>query len=106
MRAARGKAAALEAYCEAILRSPVRQSCSVIEEGQARGDFRPVDPLHFVPSMIAIIVFHFTNAPVLRMVKGIDPWRRNLWLPGEPRFWILFRRRCFVRNRLLKEQRN
>ena len=45
----------------------------MIEEGQASGDFRTVDPLHFVPSMIAIIVFHFTNAPVLRMVKGIDP---------------------------------
>ena len=46
---------------------------AVIEEGQAAGEFRPVDPMHFVPSMIAIIVFHFTNAPVLRMVKGIDP---------------------------------
>jgi len=46
---------------------------SVIEEGQASGDFRPVDPMHFVPSMIAVIVFHFINAPVLRMVKGIDP---------------------------------
>ena len=45
----------------------------MIEEGQAAGDFRPVDPMHFVPSMIAIIVFHFTNAPVLRMVRGIDP---------------------------------
>ena len=33
-----------------------------------------MDPMHFVPSMIAVIVFHFTNAPVLRMVAGIDPF--------------------------------
>ena len=46
---------------------------AVIKEGQAAGEFRPVDPVHFVPSMIAVIVFHFTNAPVLRMVSGIDP---------------------------------
>ena len=37
------------------------------------GDFRPVDPLHFIPSMIAIITFHFTNAPVLRIVGHVDP---------------------------------
>ena len=28
----------------------------------------------FIPSMIAVIVFHFTNAPVLRMVSGLDPY--------------------------------
>jgi len=32
-----------------------------------------VDPLHFVPSMIAIIVFYFTSAPVMRLMTGKDP---------------------------------
>jgi TetR/AcrR family transcriptional regulator len=51
-----------------------RKVAAVIQEGQAAGEFRPVDPMHFMPSMIAVIVFHFTNAPVLRMVTGADPY--------------------------------
>jgi hypothetical protein len=37
------------------------------------GDFRLVDPLQFVPSMIAVIVFYFTSAPVMRLMTGKDP---------------------------------
>jgi hypothetical protein len=51
-----------------------RKVAAVIQESQAAGMFRPVDPQHFVPSMIAVITFHFTNAPVLRLVAGIDPF--------------------------------
>jgi TetR/AcrR family transcriptional regulator len=73
MRAARGKAPHLQRIAKQYFVPLFGRVASVIEEGQAAGDFRQVDPMHFVPSMIAIIVFHFTNAPVLRMVKGIDP---------------------------------
>jgi TetR/AcrR family transcriptional regulator len=73
MRAARGKAPHLQRIAKQYLVPVFGRVASLIEEGQATGDFRPVDPVHFVPSMIAVIVFHFINAPVLRMVKGIDP---------------------------------
>jgi TetR/AcrR family transcriptional regulator len=73
MRAARGKAPQLKRIARQYFIPLVGKVSAVIEEGQAAGDFRPVDPVHFVPSMIAVIVFHFTNAPVLRLVKGIDP---------------------------------
>jgi TetR/AcrR family transcriptional regulator len=73
MRAARGKAPQLQRIAKQYLTPVFGRVASMIEEGQATGDFRPVDPMHFVPSMIAVIVFHFINAPVLRMVKGIDP---------------------------------
>ena len=73
MRAARGKAPQLKRIAKQYFIPLFGRVASVIEEGQATGDFRAVDPMHFVPSMIAIIVFHFTNAPVLRMIKGIDP---------------------------------
>ena len=73
MRVARGKAPHLQRIAKQYFVPLFGKVASVIEEGQAAGDFRPVDPTHFVPSMIAIIVFHFTNAPVLRMVKGINP---------------------------------
>lgn len=45
----------------------------VILEGQARGDFRPGDPQQLVLSIIAVIIFYFINAPVMRMVSGTDP---------------------------------
>jgi TetR/AcrR family transcriptional regulator len=78
MRAARGKAPHLQRIAKQYFVPLFRKVAAVIEEGQATGDFRPVDPLHFVPSMIAIIVFHFTNAPVLRMVGKVDPYAPEL----------------------------
>ena len=45
----------------------------VIGEGIAAGEFRPVNPLHFVPSMVAVVVFYFTSAPVMQAVTGCDP---------------------------------
>jgi TetR/AcrR family transcriptional regulator len=45
----------------------------LIRAGIASGDFRPVDPVHFIPSMIALVVFYFTSAPVMKAVAGFDP---------------------------------
>ena len=73
MRAARGRAPELERIAKQYFVPLFGRVAKVIQEGQAAGDFRPVDPMHFVPSMIAVIVFHFINAPVLRMVSKIDP---------------------------------
>ena len=74
MRAARGKRAATAAHREAILRSAVPQGGGGDSRRARRREISGRSILmHFVPSMIAIIVFHFTNAPVLRMVGKIDP---------------------------------
>ena len=78
MRAARGKAPHLQRIVKQYFVPLFRKVAAVIEEGQATGDFRPVDPLHFVPSMIAVIVFYFTNAPVMRMVGKVDPYASEL----------------------------
>jgi len=45
----------------------------ILKAGQAAGEFRAVDPLQFVPSMIAVIVFYFTSAPAMRVMTGKDP---------------------------------
>src|SRR6266852_8167053 len=37
------------------------------------GDFRQVDPMHFVPSMISVIVFYFNTAPIMKLMTGNDP---------------------------------
>jgi len=45
----------------------------VLAQGIAAGEFRPVDAMHFVPSMVAIIVFYFSAAPVIKSLMKIDP---------------------------------
>ena len=50
-----------------------KKLAEVIRAGVATGEFRPVDPLHFVPSMLALVVFYFTSAPIMKTVGGFDP---------------------------------
>ena len=45
----------------------------VMRDGIARGEFRPVNPAHFVPSMVAMIVFYFSSAPVMQKIVGFNP---------------------------------
>src|SRR5581483_422154 len=45
----------------------------IIRQGAASGEFRPIDPLHFIPSMVALVVFYFISAPVMKTVTGFDP---------------------------------
>jgi TetR/AcrR family transcriptional regulator len=46
---------------------------ALLKEGAESGDFRRVDPIHFVPSMISVIVFYFTTAPIMSVLTGFDP---------------------------------
>lgn len=45
----------------------------VLRQGMEAGEFRAVDPMHFVPSMVAIILFYFSSAPVIKSLMKIDP---------------------------------
>ncbi|HXW91088.1 MAG TPA: TetR/AcrR family transcriptional regulator [Terriglobales bacterium] len=45
----------------------------VIRRGIAAGEFRPMNPLQFIPSMVALVVFYFISAPVTKSVLGFDP---------------------------------
>src|ERR1700736_4005976 len=68
MGVGRGKANHLERIVKKYFRPLFGRVAEVLKTGQATGEFRPVDPLHFVPSMIAVIVFYFTAAPVMRLM--------------------------------------
>jgi len=46
---------------------------ATIRDGIAAGEFRPINPMQFVPSMVALVVFYFISAPVMRTVSGFDP---------------------------------
>lgn len=73
MGAGRGRASHLERIVKKYFRPLSGWVAEVLKRGQAAGDFRLVDPMHFVPSMIAVIVFYFTSAPVMRLMSGEDP---------------------------------
>jgi TetR/AcrR family transcriptional regulator len=73
MHAGRARSAHLERIVKQYFRPIFSRIAEVLKEGIASGGFRPVDPLHFIPSMISMIVFYFTNAPVMRMMTGADP---------------------------------
>jgi len=45
----------------------------ILQDGIAAGEFRPVNPAHYIPSMIAVIVFYFINTPVIRLIVPGDP---------------------------------
>ena len=50
------------------------QVAELLVEGVRGGDFRPVDPMHFIPSMVSVIVFYFTTAaPMMKILMGGDP---------------------------------
>jgi TetR/AcrR family transcriptional regulator len=63
----------LEGIVKRYFRPLFGRVADVLKRGQKKGEFRQVDPLHFVPSMIAVIVFYFTSAPVMRLMTGRDP---------------------------------
>jgi TetR/AcrR family transcriptional regulator len=46
---------------------------ALLREGTESGDFRAVDPIHFIPSMISVIVFYFITAPITKIMAGRDP---------------------------------
>jgi TetR/AcrR family transcriptional regulator len=73
MNAGRGKATHVERIVQQYFRPLLGRLAEVLRRGIASGEFRAVDPLQFVPSMISVIVFYFINAPVMRLMTGADP---------------------------------
>jgi TetR/AcrR family transcriptional regulator len=73
MQAREGASPHLERLIKSYFQPIFARVSGVLRQGIAAGEFRPVDPVHFVPSMIAIIVFYFSGAPVMRRIVGFDP---------------------------------
>ncbi|MBA3913705.1 MAG: TetR family transcriptional regulator [Acidobacteriales bacterium] len=73
LHAGRGNSAQMERVCRQYFQPLFAHLAGLIAEGVRTGDFRPVDPFQFIPTMISVIVFYFTTAPVMRMMTGHDP---------------------------------
>ena len=48
----------------------------VIERGMRAGELRQMDSTHAAISLISLIVFYFSSAPVMREVGGMDPYAK------------------------------
>ena len=46
---------------------------ATVRDGIAAGEFRPINPMQFVTSMVALVVFYFISAPVMKTVSGFHP---------------------------------
>jgi TetR/AcrR family transcriptional regulator len=74
MRAKEGASPHVERITRNYFQPIFEKLKELLKKGIAEGDFRPVDPVHFIPSMISIIVFYFSGSPVMRKLFGFNPF--------------------------------
>jgi TetR/AcrR family transcriptional regulator len=73
MRAREGDSVHIDRLVKTYFQPIYRRVGALLHKGIAEGDFREVDPAHFVPSMVSIIVFYFSSAPVMRRIVRFNP---------------------------------
>ncbi len=73
MRAREGQSEHIDRLVKTYFRPVYRRIGELLLKGIAEGEFRPVDPVHFIPSMVAMIVFYFSGAPVMRRIVRFNP---------------------------------
>jgi TetR/AcrR family transcriptional regulator len=73
MRAREGKSEHIDKLIKNYFQPIFGRVSELIREGVAAGEFRDVDPAHFIPSMISIVIFYFNGALVMRKILGFDP---------------------------------
>ncbi len=73
MRAGDGESQIIDKVVKNYIQPIFIRVSEVMREGIADGEFRPVNPAHFVPSVIAMIVFYFSSAPMMQKIVGFNP---------------------------------
>jgi TetR/AcrR family transcriptional regulator len=73
MRAREGQSLHIDKIVKNYFQPIYARVSEVMRQGIADGEFRPVNPVHFVPSMVAMIVFYFSSAPMMQRVVGFNP---------------------------------
>ena len=73
MQAREGQSANIDKVIKNYIQPIFGRVSEVLRKGITDGEFRPVNPAHFVPSMVAMIVFYFSSAPVIQKIVGFNP---------------------------------
>src|ERR1700757_2547083 len=72
MRAREGEPQHIDKVVKNYIQPIFARVSEVMKEGIESGEFRDVNPVHFVPSMVAMIVFYFSSAPVMQKIVGFN----------------------------------
>jgi AcrR family transcriptional regulator len=73
MRAREGQSQHIDKVIKNYIQPIFARVSELIRAGIEDGVFRAVSPAHFVPSMVAMIVFYFSSAPVMQKIVGFNP---------------------------------
>src|SRR5246127_3006319 len=73
MRARDGQSPHIEKVIKAYIQPIFLRVSEVLRQGIAEGHFRPVNSAHFVQSIVAMIVFYFSSAPMMQKIVGFNP---------------------------------
>jgi TetR/AcrR family transcriptional regulator len=73
MRAGTGQSPHLLRIAEKYQRPVFAKAMRMFDEGIRAGDFRKVDVMQFMPSMVAMIVHYFSSTPMMRAFMPGDP---------------------------------
>lgn len=73
MRAREGQSQHIDKVIKNYIQPIFARLAELLRVGIKEGEFRPVNPAHFVPSMVAMIVFYFSSAPVMQKIVGFNP---------------------------------
>ena len=73
MRAREGGSPHIDKVIKNYIRPIFQRVGELMQKGIAEHEFRPVNPAQFVPSMVAMIVFYFSSAPMMQKIVGFNP---------------------------------
>jgi len=65
--------ARMERIAREYFRPIYQKLAEVLQAGMEAGEFRRMNPMDFLPSMVAVIVFYFSAAPVMKALMKVDP---------------------------------
>ncbi|HEY3974560.1 MAG TPA: TetR/AcrR family transcriptional regulator [Candidatus Sulfotelmatobacter sp.] len=73
MRAREGQSQHIDKIVKNYIQPIFVRVGELMRKGISAGEFRAVKPEHFVPSMVAMIVFYFSSAPMMQKIVGFNP---------------------------------
>jgi TetR/AcrR family transcriptional regulator len=73
MRAGRSGSPHMRRLADRYLRPVFMKLVETLRAGIAAGEFRKVDPVHFILSTVAIIVFYFGSTSMIEVITHSDP---------------------------------
>jgi TetR/AcrR family transcriptional regulator len=73
MRAREGHSPHIEKLVKNYFQPIYARVGELLRQGIAEGEFRKLDPAHFMPSMVAMIIFYFSSAPLMQKIVRFNP---------------------------------